>query len=320
MLVAVVEVGLNVAVTPLGRPVALNATLPVKPPVRAIVAVLEPVAPRLTVRLVGFSDNVKSAGGGALIVRLIVVVRVRPPPVPVTVTVAGPVVAVLDAASVKVTLVPVVDAGLNVAVTPLGNALAVNATLFVNPPVRAMLTVLIPLAPRLMVRLVGLRERVKSGVAGALTVRLIVVVRVSPPPVPVTVTVAGPVVAVLEAVRASVLLFPVVEVGLKAAVTPLGNPLAVRATLPVKPPLRVIAIVLLPLAPRLIVRLDGLGESEKLGVEPAPGNGPRRKGERKPCLVVLIVVQSSLSMPPVSPELGFQVQNVKFNPATPCPM
>src|SRR6185369_7263467 len=97
-------------------------------------------------------------------------------------------------------------------------------------PVRAMVTLLVPLAPRLIVRLVGLDESVKFGVAGALTMRLIVVVRVSPPPVPVIVTVAGPVVAVLDAARVSVLLFPVVEAGLKAAVTPDGNPLAVRAT------------------------------------------------------------------------------------------
>jgi len=317
VLVPVVDVGLNVAVTPVGKPVALNATLPAKPPVRVIVAVLVPLAPRLTVRLAGLTDNAKSAGGGALIVRLIVAVRVRPPPVPVTVTVAGPVVAVLEAASVRLALAPVVETGLNAAVTPLGSPLAVNATLLANPPVRAMLTLLVPLAPLLNVRLVALGESVKFGVAGALTVRRIVVVRVSPPPVPVIVTLAGPVVAVLEAARVSMLLFPVVEAGLNAAVTPDGNPLAARATLLVKPPLRVIAIVLVPFAPRLIVRLEELDESEKLGVVLVPGNGPRRNGDRKPCLVVLMVVQSSLSMPPVSPEFGFHVQKVKFNPATP---
>src|SRR5215831_10759955 len=87
------------------------------------------------------------------------------------------------------------------------------------------------------------------------TVRLIDVVCVRPPPVPVTVTVAAPRVAVPEAVKVSTLLVPVAEAGLKLAVTPLGNPLALKATLPVKPPVRVIVIVLVPLAPRLTVRL-----------------------------------------------------------------
>jgi hypothetical protein len=76
-----------------------------------------------------------------------------------------------------------------------------------------------------------------------------VVVRVSPPPVPVTVTVAEPSVAVPEAVSANAPLFPVVEAGLKLAVTPAGSPLALSATLLVKPPVRAIVIALIPLAP-----------------------------------------------------------------------
>ena len=266
LLVPVVEVGLKLAVTPVGNPLALNATLLVKPPVRVIVIVLVPLAPRLIVRLEGLGEREKSGVAGWFTVRLIVVVRVRLPSVPVTVTVAGPSVAVVEAARVSTLLVPVVEVGLKLAVTPVGNPLALNATLLVKPPVRVTVIVLVPLAPRLIVRLEGLGEREKSGVAGWFTVRLIVVVRVRPPPVPVTVTVAGPRVAVLEAVKVRTLLVPVVEVGLKLAVTPVGNPLALNATLPVKPPLRVIVIVLVPLAPRLIVRLEGFGESAKSGL------------------------------------------------------
>src|SRR5262245_46105934 len=81
------------------------------------------------------------------------------------------------------------------------------------------------------------------------TVRAIVVVRVSPPPVPVMVTFAAPRVAALDAASVNALLFPVAEAGLKLAVTPLGKPLALSATLLVKPPARVIVIVLAPLAP-----------------------------------------------------------------------
>src|SRR5262245_30992762 len=98
------------------------------------------------------------------------------------------------------------------------------------------------------------------------TVRLIVVVRVRPPPVPVTVTAAAPRQAAPEAVNVNTLLVPVAEAGLKLALTPLGNPLAPKATLLVKPPVRAIVIVLAPLAPRLTVRLEGLGASEKSGV------------------------------------------------------
>src|SRR5215813_1303817 len=98
------------------------------------------------------------------------------------------------------------------------------------------------------------------------TVRLIVAVRVRPPPVPVTVTVAAPRVAVLEALKVSVLLPPVAGFVLKLAVTPLGNPLALKVTPPVKPPLRVMVIALVPLAPRLTVRLVGLAESAKSGL------------------------------------------------------
>jgi hypothetical protein len=81
------------------------------------------------------------------------------------------------------------------------------------------------------------------------TVRVTVAVRVSPPPAPVMVTVAAPRVAALDAVRVSALLFPVVEAGLKLADTPLGNPLAVNATLLVNPPVRVMLIVLVLIAP-----------------------------------------------------------------------
>ena len=148
-----------------------------------------------------------------------------------TVTVAAPVVAVVEAASVSTVLVPVVVVvpGLNVAVTPPGKPLALNATVLENPPEREIVTVLVPLAPRLTVKLVGLRESEKSG---PLTVRLMVVVCVSVAPVPVNVTAAAPSVAVVEAASVTTELVPVVVVvaGLKLAVTPAGKPLALNAT------------------------------------------------------------------------------------------
>jgi hypothetical protein len=82
-----------------------------------------------------------------------------------------------------------------------------------------------------------------------LTVRAIVAVRVTPPPVAVIVTFVEPGVAALDATKVTVALVPVVDVGLKLAVTPPGNPLALKATLDVKPPLRVTLSALVALAP-----------------------------------------------------------------------
>src|SRR5262245_51195350 len=182
---------------------------------------------------------------GGLTVRLIGTVRVSPPPVPVTVTDEVPVAAVAEAASVTTLLLAVVEAGLKVAVTPAGRPLAVNATAPVKL-VRAIVIVLVPLAPWTPVRAVGLAGRV--GFEAGLTARLIWPVRVGAPPMPVTVTDVVPVAAVAEAASVTTLLLAVVEAGLKDAVTPAGRPLAVNATAPVKF-VRAIVIVLVPLAP-----------------------------------------------------------------------
>jgi len=95
----------------------------------------------------------------------------------------------------------------------------------------------------MMLRLPGLAESVKLG--AGVTVRLIVVVSVKLPDVPVIVTTAVPVAAVALAVRVSVLL-AVAGLGLNAAVTPLGKPDAERLTFPLKPFEGVMAIVLVP--------------------------------------------------------------------------
>jgi hypothetical protein len=66
------------------------------------------------------------------------------------------------------------------------------------------------------------------------------------------------------------MLFPVVEPGVKLAVTPLGNPLAVQETADVKL-VRVMLIVLVPFVPRFTVKVLGLAETVKFGVVPAEG-------------------------------------------------
>jgi hypothetical protein len=174
-------------------------------------------------------------------------VCVRVPLVPVTVTVLVPVAAVADAVKVNVLAVPVTEAGLKPAVTPAGRALAVRATAPANPPVRVMLIVLAAVAPWVTDTAAGVAASAKSGVATALTVSWIVVVCVSVPLVPVTVTVAGPVVAVADAVK--VRCRRPRGGGRVEAATPAGRPLAAERHRVVNPPVRAMLTVVEAVAP-----------------------------------------------------------------------
>ncbi len=87
---------------------------------------------------------------------------------------AVPVVAVPLAVSVSV-LVVVAEAGLNAAVTPLGSPDADKLTAALNPFCGVTVTVLVPLAPCVIVTVPGDADRLKLG-GGAFTVRLTVVV------------------------------------------------------------------------------------------------------------------------------------------------
>lgn len=84
----------------------------------------------------------------------------RVPDEPVMVTVAVPVVALLLAVSVNV-LVLVVLVGLNDAVMPAGNPEADKLTAPLKPFCGTTVTVLVPLAPCTIVRLLGEAERAK---------------------------------------------------------------------------------------------------------------------------------------------------------------
>ena len=107
-------------------------------------------------------------------------------------------------------------------------------TLPVSPPTNPIETVVEALVPAGTVSAKGEAAMVKLGSAVTFNVRVVVSVIVLL--VPVIVTVAGPTVAVFVAVKVIVLpAEPVTEVGLKLAVTPAGNPLTERATVPLKP-------------------------------------------------------------------------------------
>jgi len=146
VLAAVVEAGLNPAVTPVGKPLALKVTLLLNPPIDVTVIVLVPVLPCCTVALV--PDNVKFGVATGVTFKLMtaVCVRLSAALVPVIVTLTVPVAAVLEAVNVSV-LVPVVEAGLKAAVTPVGKAPTLNATLPLKPPTGATLMVLVPVPP-----------------------------------------------------------------------------------------------------------------------------------------------------------------------------
>src|SRR5450631_2313457 len=117
-----------------------------------------------------------------------------------------------------------------------------------------------------MLRLVGEAESVKFGVAAAFTVNETVVVRVRLPDIPAIVTVTVPVAAVLLAVNVKTL-EDVAGFVANAAVTPDGKPEAASVTLPVKPLVGLIVIVLVPpAAPCVIVTLPGDEDKLKFGV------------------------------------------------------
>lgn len=259
------EVGLKDRDTPTGRAAMLNVTVPVKPLVGFTVIVLVPPAPPGTIdTLVGFEVSVKFGGG--VTVTATVVVAVTLPDVPVIVTVVVP--AAADALAVKVTTVVAVplaggvsDVGTNAAVTPVGRVEVVNVVAALKP-LTLVSVIVLPTPGRVGVidMLAGFDDRVNDG--GAVTVREIVVVSVTPPPTPEMVTVEVPAEAEAPAVRVSVLVVPV-GFGLNPAVTPVGSPLALRVTLPLNPPASVTVMVLvLPVRVGVMVKLLGAAVSE----------------------------------------------------------
>ena len=121
------------------------------------VTVPEDCEPPITFAGSSVSEDTVGRGGGVT-VRVIVVVCVKLPDEPVIVTVAVPVVAVLPVASVNV-LVVLAGLGLNDAVTPVGRPEADKLTLPLKPFCGAIVTVLVPLVPCVMLRLLGAADR-----------------------------------------------------------------------------------------------------------------------------------------------------------------
>lgn len=155
------QVGAGVA-----APVTLQArvTVPVNPPVGAIVIVDVADAPALTVAGVSADGvMVKPAEAAAVTVRINVVVRVTAPEVPVTVTLEVPIGVAVVVMTLRVDVPVVSEAGLALHVTPVV-PVHVKATVPVNPFVGDTVAVEVPDCPGPAI-VTGVAPTEKLGVA-----------------------------------------------------------------------------------------------------------------------------------------------------------
>jgi len=143
-----------------------------------------------------------------------------------------------------------IDVGLKVTVTPVGWPLALKATAELKPPETVVVILEVPLLPCTTETEVGEAEMVKLGLAGAVTVNVTVVVSVVLPEVPDTVMLYVPVAVDAATVKVIVELpAPVIEVGLKPTVTPVGWPDAFKVMAELNPPVTVLVTVDVPELP-----------------------------------------------------------------------
>ena len=130
---AFTELELNVAVTPVGAPLTLSATAPLKPFTTPTLTVELPLPPAFTVREVGDADTVKSGGGGTVTCKDTLAVCDRLPLVPVIVSVYVPAAVELVVETLNVEEPePVTEVGFNVAVM-FGAPLTLSPTAPLKP-------------------------------------------------------------------------------------------------------------------------------------------------------------------------------------------
>jgi hypothetical protein len=186
-----------------------------------------------------------------MMVKFKTAVRTKPPEVAVSVIFDEPATAVPATVNVP-RMKPEFDE-LNAAETPAGSPELASVTVPVNPFTAVMTIDVEPLVPCTTLKLSGFTVTAKSG--GRATVSAITVVAERAPEVPVMVTDAVPIEAEALAVRVNL-------AELNAAVTPMGNPVATRAGVPVNPLIGDTAMVLVADVPRTTVKLAGEAVSE----------------------------------------------------------
>jgi hypothetical protein len=182
-----IDAGTKPTVTPVGCPVADNATAELNPPEIPTVTVDVPLLPSATDREAGEAEIVKLGVAAGVTVNVTVVECISPPPAPVTVIGYVP-VAVVEATAIDMAEVPepgdAMDAGTKLTVTPEGSPVAVRATAELNPPEIAVVTVDEPVLPCTTDAEAGDAEMVKSGVPPEPTVNMTMIVWVRVPEFP----------------------------------------------------------------------------------------------------------------------------------------
>jgi len=164
---AAIGLGLKLAVTPVGRPAAERDTAELKPLLTDVEIVVLPELPCVTDSAGGEAVTVKSGAVTGLTDRATVVVWVVPPPLAVTVTFEVPVVAVVLDEKVSVELpLPgaVMEAGLKLAVTPVGNPDTDNEIAELKPPLTLVEMVVAAEFPCVKESAAGEAAKLKSGV------------------------------------------------------------------------------------------------------------------------------------------------------------
>lgn len=296
---AATRAGLKVAVTPLGSSLTESEIVEVNPLSNAPEMFTGVLAPIFTVTELALEARMTFGAGT---VRLRARVFVAPPPVAVTVTAAAPAVAPVVAVRVKVLLPLPGDAilvGENAAVTPFGNPLTDSATALLKF-CAAVVTVKLVRLPAARFALAVFEVSAIAG-AGAVTVKLMATVFVTPPPVPVTVNTVVPA-AVPEAAVSVIVLLPfpgdAMLAGENTAVTPFGNPVIVSATAAPKPLCPAVARVRLAADPAFTVLDVALGVSVKLAVTIV--SAIVAVCETPPLLPVIVIVDAAAAAPVVA--------------------
>ncbi len=270
----VIEVGLKLTVTPFGWPDADKVTAELKPPVTILLMVELPELPCATETEAGAAPMEKL--GGTVTVRETVVVSLVLPESPVTVMLYVPVTVDEATAIVMVEVpAPVIEVGLKLTVTPVGWPVADKVMAELKPPVTALLMVEFPELPCATETEAGAAPMEKLG--GTVTVRETVVVSLVLPEVPVDVPVTVMLYVPVTVDEATVIVMvevpaPVIEVGLKLTVTPVGWPIADKVTAESKPPVTVLLMVELPELPCATETEAGEPERLKPGLDGVPAS------------------------------------------------
>jgi len=166
---------------------------------------------------------------------------------------------------------PVIEVGLKLTVTPAGWPVADKVMAELKPPVTVLLMVEPPELPCATETEAGAAPMEKLG--GPVTVRETVVVWLVLPEVPVTVMLYVPV--TVDEATAIVMVevpAPVIEVGLKLTVTPVGWPVADKVTAESKPPVTTLLMVELPELPCATETEAGEPERLKPGLDGLPAS------------------------------------------------